>query len=270
MVDNDHIEDDAAEKPLDGHDSAVDDAEDRPDEAAQAEPAVHDPLVNVLLATALSLVVVVLGTALVAFLYFTNLNRTPRTVVERDVTAWETAVRERPGDVNAWGSLAYAYAEAERYDDALATLTRAKRVNKEPAFVIVEADVLRLAGRNREAVASYAAAEKAVTQLRDEAAKARKKIGVTYEPEDDSLMRVFYGRALALRALGENEQAVTYMKQALKENPEAASIAIDLGELYLKLGDKPQAAKAFKQALTYIPDSKQALAGLAKAEAETR
>lgn len=238
-------------------------------EAEKAPPTASrgsDPVVTVLLTAALSLIAVLLVTGGLVFIYLNTLNEAPRTRVERDMGVWETAVKERPDDVNAWANLAYAYAEAGRIDEALDTVGRAKKVTGRAQFVIVEADVLRLAGRYTEAVDAYDSAEKAVRELQQQAKVEREKVGVKLESDQDALARVYYGRALSRQEIGDMKAALTDLEEAVKLQPQSATLWVALGDLYARSDQAGRARDAYRTALTFVPDEPGALKGLDRIE----
>lgn len=228
----------------------------------------NDPVVNVLLTSALALIAVLLATGALIFVYLNTLNEAPRTKVERDTATWETAVKERPDDENAWASLAYAYADAGRTADALKAVARAKRVTGRDEFVIVEADVLRLGGRYSEAVRAYDAAEEAVRELQRQIEREREKIGVIVEDNNDSLARVYYGRALSRQKLGDEKAAIKDLEGAVKLQPQSATMWVALGDLYAASKETSQAQGAYRRALTFVPDDPGALEGLERLEGQ--
>lgn len=242
--------------------------EDRLDEHSAAEEATQqrDPFVGVMLTVAVSLIVVLLATGGLVFFYLSTLNDAPRTRTERDLAAWESSVKERPDDVNAWAGLAYAHSEAGDHESALEVVARAKRVTGAKELVIVEADVLRSAGRHTEALKAYDDAEAAVKKLLARTEAERKKVGVRVKTGDEALARVYYGRALSRRELGELKGAIADLEKAVERQPEAATFWAVLGDLYAGSEETSRAENAYRQALTYVPDEPTALAGLERLE----
>lgn len=249
-----------AQEPDGGALWADDDAAEAADQSPAQRP--HDPLVNVLLIGTMSLIVVLLGTTAALFFWLSALNKAPRTLAERDVVAWETAVREKPSDANSWASLSYAYAAAGRYDDALDTIRKGEKVTDQPSMVLIEADVLRAAGRFKEAVGKYNSAEKAIAETERQLDAKRRKAGVSVKIEDGALVRVFLGRGLAEYELGDLDAAIKDLEKAVAEQPEQASTLVTLGDYYVEKGEKAKAEKVYRDALTYVPDYKEALDGL--------
>lgn len=270
------LEDDGFARPESEDDGfyrpeSKDDGLDRPEGAdseaavdgeAAAPPRQSDPYVSWMLRIALSLIIVLLATTGALVYYLNTLNRAPRTSVERDVTTWETSVAETPRDANAWARLAYSYASAGRIDDALEAASEGKRRTKEPVFALVRADVLRTGGRYAEAKTAYDEAEKAVKDAVAEVKREREKLRIKFEIPDESLGRVYMGRALVQHELGEDEAAIKDLEEALKLEPQQSAMWVLLGDYSREVGDTKRAKKAYENALKYIPDYAEALAGL--------
>lgn len=233
-------------------------------EIATAEPAERpaDPVVTLLLVVALSLIAILLATTAAFYIFLQTLNQAPRTVAERDVSTWETVVAERPSDSNGWANLAYAYAEAGRYSDAVDAADDGERIAEEPLLSLVRADVLRVAGRYQEAFDAYGEAEKAVKAQMKKTAEQRRKVGVYSDLKDDSMMRVYFGRGVASHELGDLDAAIADVEKAAKLAPDQVNVVVAMGDLYAEAGKTAKAQAAYKQALEYVPDYKPALDGL--------
>lgn len=257
-------EEDAAEADIEaeGGDKVDGDAEPTP-EAAARQPM--DPVARIMLVFAVFLIVVLLGTTAAMAVYLSSQRKAPRTSVEREVLTWETAVKERPKEVTSWTKLAYAYAAAERYDEAFATIERARgTVKADPSLDVVEADVLRAAGRHREAVEAYDKAQKSLAdrKSRYEAELKRKGVSMRFPSETEAMIK--YGRALSYHELGDLDKALADAEAAVKILPQQSAMQVTLGDFYAENGDSAKAENAYRQALLYIPDYADAIEGLEK------
>lgn len=247
-----------------GHDDIID-AED--DAVAPAVGVLaSDGISRALLRLVLVLVVALLGTTLALLFYVSTLNRTPRTSFERDLAQWETAVKERPDSASAWARLAYTYAEADRTKDALDAVRRGERATGAGTLTLVEADVLRSAGRYTESLAVYDLAEKELKAAQNDTADRRKRMQIYVPLEQSSLAPVYFGRGLCRRELGDLKGAVRDVEKAVKAMPEQATMLVVLGDLYAETGDEAKARARYEQALTFVPDDASALEGLAALE----
>jgi tetratricopeptide (TPR) repeat protein len=232
----------------------------------EAAPEPPDPIVGVLLRIALALIVVVLVTAALMLLTVRGRNNAPRSVAERDISTWETATTERPSDSNAWARLSSAYADAKRYDDAISTARRGRAITGEDVLWLVEADALRASGKYEQAVQAYTQAEKAITADQKVVSSGLKKKDIYVAFPSDAIGLARYGRALSEYALGDLRAASRDMSMAVDVAPDQAYMSVALGDYRLKAGDRVGAAAAYKAALKYVPDYKEALDGLKKAE----
>lgn len=225
-----------------------------------------DPVASLLLVIALSLIVVLLATTAAFYIYLQTLNRAPRTLAERDVATWEIAVAEKPNDANAWANLAYAYADAGRYDDAVDAAENGQIKTDEPVLVLVEADVLRVGGRYKEAMDAYGEAEKAVKEQMKKTADKRREVGVTSDLNDDSMLRVYFGRGVSNHELGDLDAAIQDLERAVKLAPAQVNVVVALGDFYAEDGKTEKAQAMYKRALEYVPDYAPALKGLQRLE----
>ncbi|MDZ4168894.1 MAG: hypothetical protein U1E26_04460 [Coriobacteriia bacterium] len=222
----------------------------------------NDPLVHALLVFAMALVVTLVATTGVLYFYLSSLNKAPRTMAERDVATAESVVAEDRTSATAWARLAYAYAGADRYEEALEALERAKTADDADALVVVKADVLRLSGRSREAVTEYDRALTEALKIRERIRVERSKVGITGDIGDDGLLLVYWGRGLAKKDIGEINGAIADLELASKENSRQVDIWVELGDLYAEKGDAVQAEQAYRAALMFVPDFAGAIQGL--------
>lgn len=236
---------------------------------ALAPPRLQlDEISRVLLRIALMLITVILATTLALLVYLSTLNRTPRTALERDVAQWETAVKERADDPAGWTRLAYAYAEAGRTDDALDAVRRGEKATGKATLRLVRADVLRTAGRYREALAAYTDAETAIKAAERQADERRKKVEVFVPIDRSSLGTVYFGRGLCRKELGDLNAARADLQRAAEVLPDQTNILVALGDVQAELGEKEKAREAYEAALRFVPDDESARRGLSRLRGE--
>lgn len=221
-----------------------------------------DPVSRLMVRLVLLMIIVVLSTTGAMLYFLSSLNKAPRTVVERDLSAWEVAVNERPEDIQAWRELAYAYARAGRMDDALETVREAGKVTGKDVFTSAEADLLRASGRYAEAVAAYDRAEKDLLVSYEEALDRRQRGQLKGFPDKTALGTVYHGRGVAKRELGDAAGALADFQQAVEAIPNQVILLTDLGDAYRLTGNGTKAREAFQQALRFAPDHQPALEGL--------
>lgn len=222
-----------------------------------------DDISRIMVRVVLVLVAVLLGTTLMLLFYLSTLNRAPRTAFERDLAQWETAVDEDPGNAANWARLAYTYAEAGRTSEALTAVRRGSRATSTDTLAIVEADVLRSAGRYAESLAAYDKAEAAFKAAETEVAEKRKRMQIYVPIQQSSLAPVYFGRGLCKRELGDMKGAVTDLEKAVAELPGQVPMLVALGDLYAETGAAEKARATYTEALRFVPDDPDALKGLA-------
>ena len=221
-----------------------------------------DVVSQLLLRAVLALIIVLLGTAATLLYYLGNQNTAPKTYTERELAQWEAAVAENPGDASAWAKLAYSYAEAGRIDEALTSVDRGRRVAQADALVLVEADVLRIAGRYAEALDAYDVAEQEIAAAQEAAELELQKKNVFLPLDGASMGGVYYGRGLCRIELKDIEGAIADLEKAVDVMPQQSTIRIVLAEQYAKTGEYDRAEEQYSEALRYVPDDPAALEGL--------
>jgi tetratricopeptide (TPR) repeat protein len=229
-------------------------------------PVEPDRVSAWLLRVSLALIIAVLATAAAMVVFFVTVEKAPRTAVERDIAAAEIAVRERSSDPAAWQALAYAYARAQRFDDAVEVSQRGRSSTGAQILLLSEADALRAAGQYKSSLAVYDEAVTALSEEESAAVAARKKQGIATPTSNNSLVSAFYGRALARRETGDISGAIADVTIALEFAPRQSEILVTLGELQEKSGATAKAEAAYREALRFIPDDAAALAGLKRLE----
>lgn len=246
--------------------SAAEDPEtETPEAESAAEAPAHPPLEPVsawLLKVALALIVVLLATTLTLVIFLVTLHKAPRTEIERAVSSAEMSVREHPSVAENWAQLAYAYARAHRYDDALNVVRKGRAQTHQDYLYLAEADILRSAGRFKDSIAVYGSAEAAISQADTQAISARKTMGIYVPLDDTTLARVYVGRAISERQLGEAKSAIADLEKAVAIAPDQSTILVRLGDYYAESGDTSKAAGMYRSALLYLPDYAPAKAGL--------
>lgn len=253
-IESDHL----ASDPDDLH--AEDDLEAA--NAARA-PEPEDRLSRLLRLVAAGLLVVVLVAAVSFALYLQTLGA-PRSAAERDIERYKTAVAEQPKVLDNYVKLAYAYAIADRYDDAMTTIDSAQRLTKAPQIQVqlAKADILRAAERYDEAIGIYnKVASLAEEEYAVQSAELKKQ-QIAYIPPNTTLASVLRGRGIAKWDSGDTDGAIADLNAALDIEPTDAATMVRIGGYYAESGDTSMAVAAYRQALHFVPDSPEAIAGL--------
>lgn len=223
----------------------------------------EDRLTRSLRLVAGGLLVIVLVAAVSFALYLQSLGA-PRSAVERDIERYKTAVAEQPTVLDNYVKLAYSYAIADRYDDAMATIDTADRITKAPQIQVrlARAEILRAAKRYKEAIAVYnEVATLAEEEYATQSAELKKQ-QIAYIPPNTTLASVLRGRGVAKWESGDEKGAIADLDAALDIEPTDAATMVRIGGYYAQSGDTSMAIAAYRQALRFVPDSPEARAGL--------
>lgn len=232
--------------------------------AGQAAAPGGDKVTSLLLRAVLLLLIVSLVAATSLILYMLSMRGAPRTQAERDVATYETAVKEQPKQVTGWVSLAYAYADIKRYNDALKTIEQGVRQHKtERAFLdTARADVLRLRGDHIQALKAYDFAQKTADSEWKVKKRKEKERQVVFDRPNPLVAQINIGRALSYIELKRPKDALTALEAARKDDPQNSYLLTKIGDVQLSLGRQQDAETSFTKALNYVPDYAPALEGL--------
>lgn len=233
-----------------------------PGSEAGEETPRRDPVERALLIAVTLILAVFVATAGSLVLYVLSMRNAPRTEVESEINAGQVSVKEHPEVVENWARLALGYAKAERYDDALSTIRRGRNVKAAPILDLTEADILRLK-HDSGAVSAYEhAIETAKTDHEQQLQALRQKKGVTVSLVSDIEFEARRGLVMALIDANRYKDAADQARTALAMDPADAELHATLGDVYVRLGRKSDARAEYRDALRYVPDLKQALAGM--------
>lgn len=165
----------------------------------------------------------------------------------------ESAVQEDPSDPKARVQLAEFYLGKGQYDQALDLTVQVLAIypDDESALLISGIAGTR-SGKVQEALIPL---EKFV-ELRKDSPMAM---------EDPQLQTAYYFIGENYNALGQPEQAVTALHQALQITPTDADTLYQLGVASKSMGNLNDAAEFFAQAVLLVPDFTEAYSGMAEA-----
>lgn len=237
----------------------------RPGEQAD-EGIAPDLLTSWLIRVILLLLLVLAGGAVTLVAYVLQIRGAPRNQTERVVKMSEAEVERSPKKVELWVGLAYAYADSGRYPQALNAVERARALKNSSKLDLAEADILRLAKRYPEAVKAYDKAEKTSYSDFKQAMTKLEERGVLYGQVNETAGKVFYGRALTYQSMGQTKKALDDARHAQSIFPLDSNVLTLYGDLLAESGRKKEAITVYKAALRYVPDHKDALAGLKRLE----
>jgi tetratricopeptide (TPR) repeat protein len=236
------------------------------DDEYEDEPGVpirDDRVASAMMLASLALIAVLLVTAISMVLFLLSLRHAPRTSAERQVTEAEAQANIEPAKAQNWVTLAYAYAEAGRYRDALTAIERGRPIAK-GAMDLVQADVYRMSGQYRQAIPLYDKALLYIDQEEQKAFRAQEKKGIFTQQPNRTRAVALYGKGLCQLQLGEAKKAAENIKKASDIIPTDSIMLVSLGDAYAAAKQPALAEKAYKQALAMIPGYEPALEGLEK------
>ena len=229
----------------------------------------QDPMVRTMTFIAGLLVIVFLVTVVSVLVTGVTASSGPRTLTERQVAVAGAAVRAGSTDVGQWGEYLAALIGNGQYTTARDVITRGRASIDDSGtatFTLAEA---RLAAAQKDYKGAITAAEKVKAQTQ-KVYDAKITAGGTTErgAKLQGLPETYYDavliQAYAYRDLSEWAKAIAAFDIYIGKNPSAADILVDRGNVKIDAGDRSGAEKDFRTALTYIPDSQDALAGLKK------
>jgi tetratricopeptide (TPR) repeat protein len=187
------------------------------------------------------LILLVAAIAFVAFYAFDRWRPAAPSMVDREITRLETAVREAPEDVALRGQLADTYAIAGRYDEAIVLYGQILETGK--------ADELAYFGRAR-AYQQLGELDSAVTDFLAvvEIAKGGEMAHV-----DPTLNVAYYSLGEIALAQEKTTDAITYLTQAIAIKRSDADALNLLGTAYVRNGEPDKAIEPLRNAIAFVP-----------------
>lgn len=239
---------------------AYDEIDDTP---ATADHSPEDAFTRVLRLLAGGLLVVVLVAAISFTLYLQTLGA-PRSAAERDIERYRVAAAEQPEVLANHVKLAYSFAIAGRFDEAMATITNAEKLTKAPRIEVqlARAEIERAAGHYEVAIKTYTEVAKLAEAEYEEQTAKLKKQQIQFQPPNTALAAALKGRGIAKWESGDKTGAIADLDAALDIEPTDAATMVKIGGYYAESGDTSMAAAAFRRALDFVPDHPEALTGL--------
>jgi tetratricopeptide (TPR) repeat protein len=232
------------------------------------EEAPRDPWVRWL--AIVSGVLVILVLVVVAYgVYRVNMRlQGPRTAVERDLRAAMANAAASPNNYDTLFALAEMQVIAQKYGDAEATLAKMKKIEPDRAGTPYLQGLMAASQKDFDrALKYYATALEMGNKVPSSVLKNALRKGLIL-PRD-------YHQDVANDAAFEAGRLQLYMKknpaaakklllEAVAIDPQDAGAYVLLGDIAAKAGDKKGAIANYREALKYVPDYPQAIAGLKK------
>ncbi len=164
---------------------------------------------------------------------------------ERAAVALKGFLDEQPECAQAWQALAWSQYCTYRYDEAVASINRALKLNEDAQALSIRACILAEKGIKESSKTSVLEARCLFEQL----------LGAEQVP----CWQLFYNLGNVLGALGEHQEAITHYLQALKLETHESTIWKNLASAYHLVGDHLAEMECFYQALELDPLKPEAL-----------
>ncbi len=189
----------------------------------------------------LGLKALAVGIVAVAVVYYLDQRDTTPTLVERQITAGEAAVRQKPEATGLRLRLADVYRAAKRPDDALAQYDAVLKVeSNQSAALLGRGEILAEKGEFPGATQSY-----------------KKIIGKTKGEEfagvDPQLEAAYYNLGSVMLKQHRAKTAMQEAKKAVKIEPTDADALYLLGTAAVEAGAYGPGIKALRQAVLFVP-----------------
>jgi tetratricopeptide (TPR) repeat protein len=184
---------------------------------------------------------VVVGIAVAAVVYFVERRDTSPSLVDRQISAAEAAVREQPAETGLRLRLADMYRAAKRPADALDQYEAVLKVEAGQSTALLgRGEVLAETGDPAEASRSF---EEIIRRATDE----------QYAGVDPQLEAAYYGLGSAMLKRGKAKDARRAVEKAVEIEPTDADAWYLLGVAALKAGAYERAVKALREAVLFVP-----------------
>lgn len=184
---------------------------------------------------------VAVGIALVALAYFLARPHTGHSLVDRQITAGERAVRANPTKIGVRLRLANVYRAAHRPDSALEQYAEVLRIaSNQSAALLGRAEILSERGDLSDARRSF-------EQL------IGKSTGGEFARVNPQLETAYYGLSSVMLRQHQANGAMREAKKALQIEPADADAWYLLGSAAIEAGAYETAVKALRRAVLYVP-----------------
>jgi tetratricopeptide (TPR) repeat protein len=185
---------------------------------------------------------VVLGSAVVAVAYYLNQPDSGPSLVQRQITAGEHAVRSNPTNVEFRLELANVYRAAKKPDQALEQYGGVLKVESDNSTALLgRAEILSEKGDLAEARRSFRTL-------------IGKTTGKEYSRVNPQLETAYYGLSVVMFKEHQASAAIHEVRKALKIEPTDADAWYLLGNASLQAGAYQTAVKALREAVLYVPN----------------
>lgn len=195
----------------------------------------------------------------------------PRTAVERQLDMLESVVRAKPRSAQAWADYAKALITAKQYSAAEEAIERGLKVASEKSQILVQQS--RLARERDDDDKALELARAAVKAAREEQGADSKMLEGSGSRARLAPKGLPGGLILIAEIQTDRQEwseVINAWNSYLNIQPTDCAALVARGDAQAKLGDKKAAEQSYRQALAYIPDMPEALAGLKAIGAEAK
>ncbi len=237
---------------------------------APSRPSImRDPVVRRMAYVAFGLVGVFLLLVVSALITGVVTPSGPRTLSEREVAVSAAAVEEGSTDTAVWGEYIAALISDGQYGRARSVIAQGRKSLDDSATAEFSLAETRLYYAQKQYKKAITSAEKTKTQIQKAydaliaqggvVEKTAMLVGRPANYDDATLLE-----AQAYRALKDWKNALAFYDEYIKDNAGASDVLVDRGNVKIDMGDTTGAEKDFREALRFVPDDPEALAGLKK------
>lgn len=215
-------------------------------------------------------VALALGLVLAAVLYVLVVGvfepRPARTAAERQLSLLQNVVLDKPKSDTAWADYARTLISLKQYSKAAQVIADGlKQVPKSPVILVEKARLDEARADEAGAVKAIDAVVKQVLAARAARKDELAKKGITDDVgrlDSGALISAYLLKAQILVGQEKWKDAIAAYTSALEESPQMADVLVLRAQASATAGDEAGAEKDYRSALTYVPDSKEALEGL--------
>jgi len=243
--------------------------------APRKRSMMADPVVRVMMLVAFGIVILALLMVMGVLLSGVANSTGPRTMTENELMVSGEAVRAGKTDAATWGKYIAALVANKRYTQAENLIADAKgsiEDSKTAELSVAEARLLLAREDYKQLIVVADKGQKQIEASQKAALDAGGQTALTAKL--DGLHENWFVLALlksdAYRSQGDWAKVITELDSYLAENPQAADILIERGNAKIEAKDNAGAEADFNAALRFVPNDKDALAGLAKIGAATK
>jgi hypothetical protein len=226
-----------------------------------------DPLVRAMAMLAIGIVIVML-VGVVGVLQAGLIDPTgPRSLSEKELLVTGQAVRQGGATALMWANYVSALIENGRLSEAESAIKDGRASVNDTAtadFSVAEARLYIARKEYKQAIAVANKGQKQITDVYNKgvAAGGQTEMLTKAAGISDNWFVLALIKADAYKATSNWTKVIAELDTYIKKYPDASDILVDRGNAKIKIKDTAGAAADFRLALKYIPDDKEALAGL--------